>query len=60
MSYIWTTAEGNKIPVSCMKDSHLRNAFYFSLRKLWAWSFRVYVLSVELLRRKITGDKVAY
>jgi hypothetical protein len=55
MTYIWTTAEGDKIPVSCMKDSHLRNAFFFSIRKVWAWCFRVRVLGVEIARRKLAS-----
>lgn len=55
MTYIWTTADGDKIPVNKMADSHLHNAFFFSLRKICVWCFNVSILGFEIIRRKFAG-----
>lgn len=47
----WTTAEGDQMWVDEMADSHLRNAFWYSIRKIGFWAYRVLVLGLERMRR---------
>ena len=53
ISHKWTTADGEKMWVDQMADSHLRNAFWYSVRKIGFWAYRVLVLGLERVARRM-------